>query len=159
MPSLQRFLTSSSTESCCLCPAVRLSGCPVLWLTRLSGCLCPAVADTDCLELPGSPALKAALTAPEQLIGGNSSRRWSGEGAGWDGRRVQGRTPNVGKKRSQIRREIRFHQDFDDTLSTCRPLPPPSQTIWKSSTYGRVRCQFGSWPRGDARQTGTVCRL
>ena len=59
------------------------------------------------------------------------SRRWSGEGAGWDERRVQGRTPNVGKKRSQIRREIRLHQDFDDTLSTFRlafaRCPPPKR--------------------------------
>ena len=43
------------------------------------------------------------------------------------------RAPNVGKKRGQIRTEIRCNQDFYGTLSTFRPFatPPPLADLEK----------------------------
>ena len=45
-----------------------------------------------------------------------------------------GWAPNNGKKMGQIWIEIRFHQDFDDTLITFHPLPP-SIVLKTSYTY------------------------
>ena len=57
------------------------------------------------------------------------------------GRASPPRPPNIGKKRGQRWREIRFHRDFDGIYFehfSPAASPPPLQSNWKSYTYACV---------------------